>query len=176
MDTGQRVSDYRRTPFISLWGAQLHWSPGNMHKPGEVVACCSQSWGCGRKRDQPPTLEPLCASGSLFIGKMVSYWGIFVLDYAWQINCRFLSFLLLSLFLAIKKTFFMCVCCFNNAFLMTHACNPSTQMAETGELTQAWVNLKHIASFSQARTTSETCLKNKKNSFPFLCLDFHVRD
>lgn len=114
-DTGQRVSDYRRTPFISLWGAQPRWSPGNMHEPHQVVACYSQIWGCGQEQRPTSTLEGVDAAhfGQMVPSSQVKWfpcWGIFVLYYAWQINCRFLSFLLLSLFLAIKDLFFFCMC------------------------------------------------------------------
>lgn len=148
-----------------------------MQEHHEVVACYSQTGECGREERPASALEGVDAThfGQMvpsFTDKIVTpleelCFGLCLTDKLQTSPHSFpLSFLLPSLFLGLKQLF-LYVCCSSDAFLMgvvAHACNPSTQMAETRELIVS-VSLEYIASSRQARTTPETLSLKKRFSF-----------
>lgn len=84
-DTGQRVSDYRRTPFISRWGSHPHWSPGNMHELHQVVALLLPELGVWARTETNLHIGgcgccSLWANGSFFTVKMVPLLGDFCFE------------------------------------------------------------------------------------------------
>lgn len=90
-----------------------------MHEPHQVVAYYPQSWGCGQEQRPTSTLEGVDAAhfGQMVPSSQVKWfpcWGVFSLDYAWQIivdsyhfYCCQCSWLLKTLFLHVYVVLIM---------------------------------------------------------------------